>query len=170
MKYSKELHEELRVQPYASFDQELNQEIFAALLDEIDRLNAEIASGEKAYGQYHEVSGQQIDGYRRGVLLLTKEIAIRDEKIAELRNDISGYRRTVLVQQERMGQLERDRLSMAEFYKIVYERVSQNRVTELEEAIQKIKEITIEFSYDRKLEQIRDIVNVLPPAPESEGE
>ena len=42
------------------------------------------------------------------------------------------------------------------------------RITELEtenarlrEVIEKIREITAEFSYDRKLEQIRDIVNQL---------
>lgn len=40
MKYSKELHDDLRTQPYASWDQEFNQEMFTALLDEIDRLNA----------------------------------------------------------------------------------------------------------------------------------
>ena len=64
----------------------------------------------------------------------------RDIKIAELRKDILGYRRTVLVQQKRMERLEHDRNSMAEFYKIVYERVSQNRVTELEQEINRLRE------------------------------
>jgi len=51
----------------------------------------------------------------------------------------------------------------------------ENRITELEqenarlrEAIEKIREITAEFSYDRKLEQIRDIVNQLCQPPEAE--
>lgn len=37
------------------------------------------------------------------------------------------------------------------------------------EVIEKVREITAEFSYDRKLEQIRDIVNQFPP-PEADNE
>lgn len=41
------------------------------------------------------------------------------------------------------------------------------KIAELRAAIQQIKVITADFSYDRKLEQIRDIVNRLSPPPEA---